>query len=532
MMYLKLMKVFFKENLAFKRILGTDLKSSKIKTILIILAIIYGFGAVLLGFGFMFFELGKALVQMDYLDLLLDFVFIYATFLSTFFILFRANGYLFHYKDYDILAPLPIKNKTVILAKMTVMLTFIYLSVFVIVAPIVFSYFYYSGFDVIKLLQVIVLLLMVPLIPLAIFSFVSLLIAGFSSRFRIGKALNIILMFAFFLGFMFLSMSSSFSETNPMVGQMGLMENISKYLITSSWFKSAIHEGNIWAFLGMIGLSLAVVVIFIFVVEKLVIKTNQMGLTTRTSKNNKQVVSKSRNILVNIIAKEFKKFFSVTIYVFNSGFGPIMMAIGGIAILFLKEDLIAYIDVFEGLGLSFEPMLLLIIGFMMSTVFTSSISLSLEGKNFWILKTLPIKAETVMFGKMIFNVLLTLPVAFFALFMAGIALEINFLNLVVMLLYIATLAFLGSILGSIINLHFPKFNYINETEVVKQSLGALLGMFATWLVLTVNGLLYYYLNSYFDFALLMIFNILINTLAFCGAFYYIKSRAQVIFNKL
>jgi ABC-2 type transport system permease protein len=209
-----------------------------------------------------------------------------------------------------------------------------------------------------------------------------------------------------------------------------------------------------------------------------------------------------------------------------------MMAIGGIAILFLKEDLIAYIDVFEGLGLSFEPMLLLIIGFMMSTVFTSSISLSLEGKNFWILKTLPIKAETVMFGKMIFNVLLTLPVAFFALFMAGIALEINFLNLVVMLLYIATLAFLGSILGSIINLHFPKFNYINETEVVKQSLGALLGMFATWLVLTVNGLLYYYLNSYFDFALLMIFNILINTLAFCGAFYYIKSRAQVIFNKL
>ncbi|HQN74915.1 MAG TPA: hypothetical protein PK160_02640 [Bacillota bacterium] len=76
MMYLKLMKVFFKENLAFKRILGTDLKSSKIKTILIILAIIYGFCAVLLGFGFMFFELGKTLVQMDYLDLLLDFVFI------------------------------------------------------------------------------------------------------------------------------------------------------------------------------------------------------------------------------------------------------------------------------------------------------------------------------------------------------------------------------------------------------------------------------------------------------------------------
>lgn len=532
MMYFKLMKVFLRENLSFKRILGTDIKTSKTKAIFIIIAILYGFGAILLGFGYMFFELGRALNEMGALDILLDFVFIYATFFSVFFILFRANGYLFHYKDFDILQPLPIKPRTVILAKLSIMLVFVYLMVFMVVSPIMFSYFYYSGFDILKLLMTIVLLLMIPLLPLVIFSFFSLLIANFSGRFRYGKALNIILMFAFFLGFMYFSMTMGSSETNPLFGQIELLGALSKYLVTANWFNLAIHELDFLAFIGVISVSLALLVSFVFLVEKFVIKTNQMGVVTRVRNNRKVVVSKKRNIIYNIISKEFKKFFNVTIYVFNSGFGPIMMAISGVAILFVKEDLLIYIDAFEGMGLNFEAMILLMLAFMISTVFTSAISLSLEGKNFWIIKSLPIKAETVMFGKMLFNIILTLPVALFALFMSSFALGFSFINLIVMILYLVSLCFLSSGLGSIINLHFPKFNYVSETEVVKQSLGAFMGMFGTWLIVMINILIYYFLNEYIGFTLLIFLNVLVNATLFTGVYFYIKKRAQVIFNKL
>jgi len=429
MMYFKLMKVFFKENFSFKKLIGTDLKTSKIKAILIIVAIIYGFGSVILGFGFMFFEFGKILQEANMIEMLLEFVFIYGTFLSVFFVLFRANGYLFHYKDFDILQPLPIKSRTVIFAKLTVMLAFIYITVFLIVSPIVFSYFYHSGFDILKLLTIIVLLLMIPLLPLVIFAFVSLLIARFSANFRFSKALNLILMFTFFLGIMYLSMSMNFSGDSPLSGQIGVFASISKYIITAQWFKTAVHDLNLLAMLGVVSLSLVLLTGFIFLIEKLVIKTNQMGMTTKVRSTNKAVISKKREMIVNIIDKEIKKFFSVTVYVFNSGFGPIMMAIGGVAILIFKEDLLTYIDLFEGVGLNFEAMVLLLLGFLISTVFTSAISLSLEGKNFWILKSLPIKAETVMFGKMLFNVILTLPLSLFALFMASIALQFSFVNL-------------------------------------------------------------------------------------------------------
>ncbi len=531
MMYFKLMKVFFKENLSLKRILGTDLKSSKLKAILIFLAIIYGFGSILFVFGFMFFDLGKVLTDAGRGDLLLNFIFIYATGLSIMFVLFRANGYIFHYKDYDILEPLPIKGRTVILAKMTVMMSFIYMTIFTISAPIAFSYFYHGGFDILKLLLMIVMLLFIPVLPLIVFSFVSLLITNFSTRFRYGKALNIIMMFVFFLGIMFLSFSINMSDSNPVAGQLGFIDGATKYIITGKWFRLAIDDLNILAFLGMIGFSGVLLAGFIYLIQGLVKNTNQRSVVTRTN-NKKNVVSKQRSILMNIIIKEVRKFFGVTIYVFNNGFGVIMMALAGIAVVIFKDDLNAALGQFIGAGDDIEVVLLLFLGFLISTVFTSAISLSLEGKNFWILKSLPIKASTVMFGKMLFNVILTLPVAVFAIFMSGFALSLNVFNVLMMMVYVGSLCFLSSGLGSIINLHFPKFDYVNETEVVKQSIGAFLGMLSTWLILMINGFIYYYLSSSLSFLILVSLLSILNILLFIGVFYYIKSRSEVIFSKL
>jgi len=533
-MYLSLMKVFFKENLSLKRILGTNVKTSKIKAILISIAIIYGFGVILLGFGYLFFDFGKVLNELESIDTLLDFIFIYSTFLTMFFVLFRANGYLFNYKDFDLLQPLPIKTSSIIWAKLTVMMTFIYITVFLIISPIAFSYFYHGGFDFIKLIILIIGMLVIPFLPLSIFSFVSLLIYRFARYFKYGRALNIILMFIFFLGIMYLSMSINFGDTNPLLGQMGFLGSLTENFIFASWFNQAIHEANFLKLLAVIAFNITLLIGFVYIVEKMVIKTNQLSTSKVKSNNKKEVVSKKQNIVISIFKKEIKKFFSVTIYVFNSGFGPVMLAIGGIAILIFKEDILGFLNIFaaEGIVLPVEAMILVVLGFIISTVFTSAISLSLEGKNFWILKSLPIKAEQVMFGKMLFNVILTLPLSIFALFMAGIALNFSFINILVMMLYIIVFILLSSSLGSIINLHFPKFNYVNETEVVKQSLGALLGMFGSFTIIIINGVIYYYLNSYLNFTILVLINLLLNTILFIGTYFYIKKRSQPIFNKL
>ena len=143
-MYLKLVKVFFKENFSLKRLFGFNLKQNKGKAILIGFALVYALAAYLFGFGFLFFDFAKVLNEINQVHVVLSFAVTYVIGLSVMMALFRASGYLFHYKDYDILAPLPFKPYTVILGKITVMLLMIYITSFLIVLPIAFAYFYFN----------------------------------------------------------------------------------------------------------------------------------------------------------------------------------------------------------------------------------------------------------------------------------------------------------------------------------------------------------------------------------------------------
>ncbi|MFA5466472.1 MAG: hypothetical protein WC251_01360, partial [Candidatus Izemoplasmatales bacterium] len=123
---------------------------------------------------------------------------------------------------------------------------------------------------------------------------------------------------------------------------------------------------------------------------------------------------------------------------------------------------------------------------------TSAISLSLEGKSFWIVKSLPIKPQSIMLAKLIFNILLGFPFAVLAILLMGIAFEINVFSLMTMIGVALSISLSTSAIGSFINLHFPKFEFMNETEVVKQSVGALIGVFAGFGILVIDGVIVYF----------------------------------------
>ena len=245
-MYKSLMKIFFKENLGFKRILGTDPKKNIGKTILIMVALVYGLGAFLFVFGMMFFNLAEVLNSLNALNILLIYAFFYSTALSMLFVIFRANGYIFNYKDYQILEPLPIKTKTVLAAKITVMLIFIYLSNLVFLSPIMFSYFYHGGFDLLALIYFIIAFRTIPLIPTIVLSFLSLLISRISASFRRSNIVNLILLFVVFLGIMYLQMNlAALGDENPLLNQQAFMDNLSNVYPPIKWFVLAVGQKSI-----------------------------------------------------------------------------------------------------------------------------------------------------------------------------------------------------------------------------------------------------------------------------------------------
>ncbi|MBI9008633.1 MAG: hypothetical protein JEZ05_01265 [Tenericutes bacterium] len=531
-MYKKLLKVFFKENFDLKKMLGKNKKMSVGKAILIAFLLIYMIGAFVGTFGYIFFNLGDIFNQMGAIDLLLVYAFMYSTILTMMFVIFRANGYIFNYKDYELLEPLPIKPRTVLAAKLTVMLIFIYLSTFVFLAPIMFSYFYHGGFNVFSFIIFLIGFITIPLIPTIVFSFFSLLISQISSRFRKNNLINIVLLFVLFLGIMYLSFSfNSLSSVNPFLNQQDFMDSISKYYPPVKWFTEAVATKSILDLFLLLVFNIGLFAGFIYFIQGLVRKTNQRGLTKLTRKNNKKAVSKQRSIVTSIAVKEAKKFVNIPIYALNVGMGVVMLFVLAIASLFFKEDIGLFISEIGGLGFEIEAMVLIVIGFCMSMVYSTAISLSLEGKNFWILKSLPIKPQTVMHGKMLFNILLALPVALVAIVLLSYSMEITLLKTVLMMLFAISLSLLTTCFGSLINLFVPKFDWRNPTQIVKQSAGALLGMFGSWFFLIANGFLYYFITKSMSFEIAVLLVSTFNLLLAISAFMLVNKMAESLFIK-
>jgi len=532
-MYFTLVKLFLKENISIKRLMGFDVKASKTKAILIGIAIIYALLVFIGAFGYMFFDLGRVLNDIGQSEILISFLSIYTLGMSLFITLFRASGYLFYYKDYELLSPLPIHPKKVLYAKMTVLLIMLYMTSFIFTLPIIFSYFYWQGVNLLSILYFIIGFLFIPLIPVAIFSFLSLGIAILTAKLRYAKLLSIVFVLALMVGIFMLSFQINEVETNPLTGQIDLFKGIASIYLPFDWFRRAVHEASILHLAYLVLSNGAIFGLYLFLIQGLVHRTNQKGIRSNIRKSVGPIKYQERPAIFAIVHKEMKRFFSSTLYALNTGFGPVILLVASVASLFFKSELENILSQAMGMGgLSIEVMVLTLIGFTLAMTYTPAISLSLEGKNFWIIKSLPIKAKTVMYGKILFNLFVGVPIGLLAVILFGFSLQLPVINQVLMLLLVIVYSLVISCFDAMINLLMPKFNFVNDAEVIKQSAGALLATFGGFAILAISGVAFYLLNDKLDLSLILLVLVGINLILLTPLVIFLEKKTDAIFNKL
>lgn len=526
-----LIRLQLKNNFSFKRFFGFDIKKNKGKTILMVVAILYALVALLGTFGYMFFDFGKILKEMDQVHLLLNFAAIYGLGFTMFTVLLRASGYLFYYKDYEILAPLPIHSRKLFISKLMVLLIMIYIMNFLITVPMMFSYFYWNGFSILGLLIYIIGFFMLPLVPFMLVSMMSLGISLLTSKMRYSKIINMILMIGLLVGFLFLSFSMNNTTVNPLTGQIDLFTNITTYYLPFKWFNQAVDQVSILNLLYLVGSHVVLFGVYVFFIEKLAAFTNKRGIRTQIRYKQKILKYQEKPVVQSLVEKEFKKFFDSTLYALNSGIGMVLLIIMSTASLFFKADIEAILSQQVGFNMASEMMILVVFGFTIGMTYTPAISLSLEGKQLWVLKSLPIKPSTIVFSKILFNLILVVPIAYVSLIMIGISLSINLISILILFLLILVFAVLVSCMDAVINLYFPKFDYNNETEVIKQSAAALLGIFGAFALLITLGFVYYLLSSHLSLELNMLILVVVSILLSIPFIWIIKEKSEKIFLK-
>lgn len=182
--------------------------------------------------------------------------------------------------------------------------------------------------------------------------------------------------------------------------------------------------------------------------------------------------------------KEAQWFFGTPMYFWNAGLGLIMLLAAGATSLVMREKLLAFVGMG---GFPLLPMAAAVSCFCLCTCPIAAPSVSLEGKYLWILREAPMSGSTLLWVKVGFQLLLTLPCTVIAGACISIALGFQLWQGAALLITALLFAVGHAMFGMLMGLTFPKLDAVNETVVIKQSLAATLAMFVPMAALAAAG---------------------------------------------
>ncbi|KAB1440030.1 permease [Candidatus Galacturonibacter soehngenii] len=402
--------------------------------------------------------------------------------ITLFFTVFKSNGILFGTTDYESLMSLPIKTSEIIASRFLHMYLMNTYFAFLVMAPLGFVYVIFEKPATSFAFIWIVGMFFSTLFPTTLATIIGGIIAFISSHFKYTNALSILLSFILVVGILLSSIGlGGMDESVMQTTQLSkLFEMLSKELHTiyplSRLFEKAVVNKSWFSFVGFLAFSIAIYLLFIKILSLQYKKINTAILSFQAKSNYKIKKMKISGIRMALYKKELKRFFSSYAYVLNIGIGAVMALIMAISVFVLQPATLE--KALEMTNL--EPLLSKVIAFAFSMVLcmscTTSVALSLEGKNLWILKSLPISTKTILDSKMLVNLTITLPVSIIFGTLMNVKFETDIITRTFFYVIPITYSFFIAVWGMFINIKLPNYEWTSETAVIKQGIASMLGM--------------------------------------------------------
>lgn len=442
-----------------------------------------------------YFELlAKGLKEIGFLDIILVMGFMASILVILFTSIYKAQGILFSFKDYDLLASLPIKKSDILISKMAYLLIINYVFSFFIFLPASIIYYRYTLISPIFFINVIIVFLALPFIPIVIASILALFISYISSRL---KYKNLVIIFGT-LGIVFIMFIISFKSGDLIqkliLNSKSISEGVLKVYPPAILVLRGLSNNNFLYTFSFVALSILVFILFIAVFNKSFNSISSRLQESYKKSNYKVREMKTSSQLKALVKKEIKRYFSSPIYVVNTIIGPLMLIGVSIATLFLGEDVIKTIFEVNVVKEIMPLFIIVIVCGILSMSCTTNSSISMEGKNLWILKSSPIKPIDILKAKIIMNLILILPSVLIADIIFSISLKLSLIQFAWLLVISIIYSFIVPILGIIINLYFPNLNWTSETAVVKQSASVMIQMIIGVGIIAIPTLIFIYGN--------------------------------------
>lgn len=403
---------------------------------------------------------------------------------------FTTQSQLYDAKDNAMLLAMPIPPRTILLSRMVPLMALNLLFAGVVMVPAMVVYAAVVEASAVGILLQLLSLLVVTVIAQAISC-----LLGWGLHLLLGK-LNKSFASLLYMVVFFVIYFTLYSQAGNILNELAV--NGSAYadlLRTWVWPLYAMGQGCLGQVLPMLAFAAIGAGLFAAVYLVLSVTFLRTAAMQRKSKKKRKLDltrAEVRSPSEAVIHKELKKFLGCPVYLTNMGLGLIMAVALTAAGLIFKNTLLAALGPMAEVLAPLVPLLICgILGFLISTMCVSTPSVSLEGKNIWILKSMPLSSKTILDAKLGFHCRLTVPVSMLAGPILSLAYGCGWADAVLTALVPGLLALLCGIIGMLAGLHWAKLDYISEAYPCKQSLSVLVTMLLMMGVPLVFGILYF-----------------------------------------
>lgn len=399
---------------------------------------------------------------------------------------FTTQSQLFDAKDNALLLSMPIPPRLILLSRVIPLLglNMVFSCIVILPATVVYAYFIRCSFALIvgQLISLVAVSLLAQAIGCLLGWLLHLLLS------KINKSVaSLVYMIAFLVPYFYLV-----SKANEIMTSMITQGQTIADTVSWIWPIYALGKGSAGQLLYSLG-SLVLCAICFTAAYAVLSATFLKSATSVSAGRKRRKLDLSRGSSASpanaIFSKELRKFLNTPVYLTNMGLGLVMTLALAVAGIWFRKDLMPLL---EALQLQKYAALLVcgIVAYLGCMTAISCPSVSLEGKNLWILKSMPISSKGILLAKLGLHNRLAIPVNALAGLILSVGYGCSLPEILLCVLFCGISALLYGLIGMNAGLKWAKLDYISEAYPCKQSMAVMVAMFGSMGIPMALALLY------------------------------------------
>ncbi len=442
--------------------------------------------------------LADALIPMKLDWLYLCMMGMIAIALGTFGSVFNTYAGLYHAKDNDLLLSMPIPPSKILFVRMTGVYGMSLLYVSIVWIPTIIKYFISGAASPLSVIFCILQTFIITFFVSFLTCILGWVVALISSKLK-NKSFVTVLASLAFLGIYYFAYFKANTFLQNIASSADEIGDKVKSVFYPFYLMGVGTAGEVLPMLTVTVIVAALFALAYFVLSKSFIKiTTAKTAEKKTEYKSEQI--KTTSVKSALLRKEFKRFAASPTYIMNCGLGVIIaLALCVVAIIktdYLRDLLLVFSAMFPGVEELFPTIACCFVCLLFSMNQITAPSVSLEGKNIWIVQSLPVDPKEVLMAKQKLHMIINIPGSVIAAAVLGYIIQADFTTVIYMIVLAAAYIMFTASFGLFLNLKNPNLTWTNETVPVKQSSPVAIGLFGGWaLSLAIGGIGYLLYNA-------------------------------------